>query len=85
MEAIVLAAGYSSRANAYKMLLPMGQMTVLEKTISNFEGLCSRVFVVAGFQAERIHAEMARITHRNVYSFIMKILIRECSLPFKRP
>ncbi|MBR8644889.1 NTP transferase domain-containing protein [[Brevibacterium] frigoritolerans] len=52
MEAIVLAAGYSSRANAFKMTLPMGQMSVLEQTISKFEGLCSRVIVVAGFQAK---------------------------------
>jgi molybdenum cofactor cytidylyltransferase len=54
MEAIVLAAGYSSRANAFKMTLPLGQMTVLEQTISKFEGLCSRVIIVAGFQAELI-------------------------------
>lgn len=37
MEAIVLAAGYSSRANAYKMTLPLGQMTVLEQPYQNLK------------------------------------------------
>ncbi|MFJ8258427.1 NTP transferase domain-containing protein [Peribacillus asahii] len=74
MEAIVLAAGYSSRANAFKMTLPMGQMSVLEQTISKFEGLCSRVIVVAGFQAEIIQEEIAKIISKNAYSFQIKFV-----------
>jgi molybdenum cofactor cytidylyltransferase len=77
MEAIVLAAGYSSRANAFKMTLPMGQMSVLEQTISKFEGLCSRVIVVAGFQAELIQEEMAKISSKNAYSFQIKLVYNE--------
>ncbi|MDQ0246187.1 molybdenum cofactor cytidylyltransferase [Bacillus fengqiuensis] len=77
MEAIVLAAGYSSRANAFKMTLPMGQMTVLEQTISKFEGLCSRVIVVAGFQAEIIQEEMAKIISKNAYSFQITFVYNE--------
>lgn len=77
MEAIVLAAGYSSRANAFKMTLPLGQMTVLEQTISKFEGLCSRVIVVAGFQAELIQEEMAKISSKNAYSFQIKFVYNE--------
>lgn len=77
MEAIVLAAGFSSRANAFKMTLPLGEMTVLEHTISKFEGLCSRMILVAGFQAELIEEEMARITEKNVYSFQMKLVYNE--------
>jgi molybdenum cofactor cytidylyltransferase len=77
LEAIVLAAGYSSRANAFKMTLPLGQMTVLEQTISKFEGLCSRVIVVAGFQAELIQEEMAKISSKNVYSFQIKFVYNE--------
>ncbi|WP_260288600.1 nucleotidyltransferase family protein [Peribacillus aracenensis] len=77
MEAIVLAAGYSSRANAFKMTLPMGQMSVLEQTISKFEGLCSRVIVVAGFQAEIIQEEIAKIINENAYSFQIKFVYNE--------
>ncbi|MFD6439246.1 NTP transferase domain-containing protein [Peribacillus sp. NPDC060186] len=80
MEAIVLAAGYSSRANAFKMTLPMGQMgqkSVLEQTISKFEGLCSRVIVVAGFQAEIIQEEIAKIISKNAYSFQIKFVYNE--------
>ncbi|MCM3168616.1 nucleotidyltransferase family protein [Peribacillus frigoritolerans] len=77
MEAIVLAAGYSSRANAFKMTLPMGQMSVLEQTISKFEGLCSRVIVVAGFQAEIIQEEIVKIISKNTYSFQIKFVYNE--------
>lgn len=77
MEAIVLAAGYSSRANAFKMTLPMGQMSVLEQTISKFEGLCSSVIVVAGFQAEIIQEEIAKIISENTYSFQIKFVYNE--------
>ncbi|MFJ8247972.1 NTP transferase domain-containing protein [Peribacillus asahii] len=77
MEAIVLAAGYSSRANAFKMTLPMGQMSVLEQTISKFEGLCSKVIVVAGFQAEIIQEEIVKIINKNAYSFQIKFVYNE--------
>ncbi len=77
MEAIVLAAGYSSRANAFKMTLPLGQMSVLEQTISKFEGLCSRVIVVAGFKPELIKEEIAKICYKNAYSFQIKFVYNE--------
>jgi molybdenum cofactor cytidylyltransferase len=77
MEAIILAAGYSSRASTFKMTLPLGQMTVLEQTISKFEGLCSRVIVVAGFQAELIQAELAKIKRKDAYSFQIKFVYNE--------
>ena len=48
LDAIVLAAGYTSQADAFKMTLPLGKMSVLEHTISKYEGICSsRVIVVA--------------------------------------
>ena len=77
MEAIVPAAGFSSRANAFKMTLPLGQMSVLEQTISKFEGICSRVIVVAGFQAEIIQDEIAKISRKNTYSFQIKLVMNE--------
>lgn len=77
MEAIILAAGYSSRANTFKMTLPLGEMSILEQTLSKFEGLCNRVIVVAGFQAEIIQAEMAKLSSKNVYSFQIKFVHNE--------
>ncbi|WP_284037602.1 nucleotidyltransferase family protein [Neobacillus sp. 114] len=77
IEAIILAAGYSSRANAYKMTLPLGHMTVLEQTISKFEGIISRAIVVAGFQAEIILEEIVKISCKNTYSFEMKFVYNE--------
>ena len=77
MEAIVLAAGYSSRANAFKMKLSLGKMTLLEQTISKFEGVCSKVIIVAGFQAERIQEEIVKICNNNNYSFQIKFVYNE--------
>lgn len=77
MEAIVLAAGYSSRANAFKMTLPLGQLSVLEQTISKFDGICTKVIVVAGFQAEMIQAEIAKMNQKNTYSFQLKFVFNE--------
>lgn len=77
MEAIVLAAGYSSRANAFKMMLPIEKMSVLEHTISKFDGICSRVIVVAGFQAELIQEEILKICRNYTYSFQIKFVYNE--------
>ncbi|KAA9019506.1 nucleotidyltransferase family protein [Niallia endozanthoxylica] len=77
MEAIILAAGYSSRANAYKMTLPLGKSTVLEQTISKFEGYCGRILVVAGFQAEIVEEEIAKINRKDAYSFQIKLVYNE--------
>jgi len=77
MEAIVLAAGYSSRANAFKMTLPLGKKSILEQTISKFEGICSRVIVVAGFQAEVIQEDINRINNNGVYTFQVKFVFNE--------
>jgi molybdenum cofactor cytidylyltransferase len=53
-EGIILAAGYSSRAGTFKMELPMGEKTLLDWTIEGMVGICTRIIVVAGYQAERI-------------------------------
>ncbi|MFP7296766.1 NTP transferase domain-containing protein [Neobacillus niacini] len=77
MEAIVLAAGYSSRANAFKMTLPLGQMSVLEHTISKFEEICSKIIVVAGYQAETIQEEINKINDKKAYTFQIKLVYNE--------
>ncbi len=68
IEAIILAAGYSSRAHDFKMTLKLGSKTVLEHTVSKFDGLCKKVIIVSGFQAERIHEAASAMQQSNQYS-----------------
>ena len=51
--AIVLAAGYSSRMNGFKPLLPLGETTVLERIITLFQDAgVSDIRVVVGYRAD---------------------------------
>ncbi|HEY5533385.1 MAG TPA: nucleotidyltransferase family protein [Ignavibacteria bacterium] len=54
VEAIVLAAGYSSRFPEFKPLIKFGNKTLLERTIDNLYDVCSRIIVVCGFRADDI-------------------------------
>lgn len=58
MEAIVLAAGYSSRAKDFKMNLLLGNQTVLQRTIKHFEDFCSHIIVVGGYKIELIREQL---------------------------
>jgi len=53
-ECIILAAGYSSRANTNKMLLKIGNKTVIECCIDSFYDSCSQTYVVGGYRIEEI-------------------------------
>jgi len=53
-EGIILAAGFSSRAGTFKLELPVGEKTLLERVIEGMTTVCSRIIVVAGHQAERV-------------------------------
>jgi molybdenum cofactor cytidylyltransferase len=53
-ECIILAAGYSSRANTNKMLLKLGNKTVIECCIDTFYDSCSGIVVVGGYRIEDI-------------------------------
>ncbi|WP_147536235.1 nucleotidyltransferase family protein [Bacillus marasmi] len=75
MEAIILAAGYSSRANSFKMTQPIEHKTVLEHTLSKFDGICTRVIVVAGFQADNIAKEIERMNWKDKYSFQIDVVM----------
>ena len=77
MEAIILAAGYSSRAKAFKMSLPIGQKTVLEHTISKFEGICKKIIIVGGYREEIIQAAVTNMIETNAYSFELKFVFNE--------
>lgn len=53
--AIILAGGYSSRALAFKPLLPIGKMTVIERGIENFQRAgIDNIIVVLGYRADEL-------------------------------
>jgi molybdenum cofactor cytidylyltransferase len=53
-ESIILAAGYSSRANTNKMLLKVGKKTVIECCIDAFYDSCDQTIVVGGYRIEEL-------------------------------
>lgn len=53
-DGIILAAGFSSRTGTFKMELPLGEKTLLERVIAGMTGICSRIIVVAGHRAGRV-------------------------------
>jgi molybdenum cofactor cytidylyltransferase len=56
IEAVILAAGFSSRAGTFKMALDFGGKTMLQRNIEAMSPFCSRIVVVGGYQVERIEA-----------------------------
>jgi len=56
VEGVILAAGFSERAGEYKMELPLGDKTLLERCIEGLATVCERIIVVGGYQYEKIEA-----------------------------
>ncbi|MDF2822098.1 MAG: nucleotidyltransferase family protein [Clostridiales bacterium] len=54
-DVVILAGGYSSRANAFKMELLIDQRPILQHVIDAFLPICSHIIVVGGYQMERIY------------------------------
>jgi molybdenum cofactor cytidylyltransferase len=52
--AVILAAGFSSRMKQLKPLLPLGEATVTDYTISTFQSLGVEVFLVVGNRKEEV-------------------------------
>lgn len=48
IDAIILAAGFSSRACCNKMLLKLNNKTIIEHCIESFQKKCSNIIVVTG-------------------------------------
>jgi len=53
-DAVILAAGYSSRAEGFKMQFQMNGKAVLQHVIEAFLPICVNIFVVGGFQSEKL-------------------------------
>ncbi len=54
IEGVILAAGFSSRTKTFKMELPFGNKTLIERAIEGMIDTCSRIIVVGGHRIERI-------------------------------
>lgn len=68
LEAVVLAAGQSSRAGAFKPALDCGGMPMVVRTVRAFAGVCRRIWVVTGHRAEDVAAlvscePLVRVVH----------------------
>jgi CTP:molybdopterin cytidylyltransferase MocA len=58
--AIILAAGFSTRMQAFKPLLPLGTVTVIERTLDSFQQAgFERIWVVTGHRGAEIEARLA--------------------------
>jgi molybdenum cofactor cytidylyltransferase len=51
---VMLAAGRSTRMDAWKMTLPWGESTIVEHSVRTALNVCARVVLVAGFRAEEL-------------------------------
>lgn len=56
IEGVVLAAGYSSRANGFKMEFEIEGKAMLKRCIESLYDVCTRIIVVSGYKHERIEA-----------------------------
>ena len=54
VEGIILAAGYSNRANAFKPGLDLDGQSVFDRCVLGMYDVCSRIIVVGGYNIDRI-------------------------------
>lgn len=54
VDGVILAAGYSSRANAFKMELKIDEKAILQRCIESLYDECNKIIVVSGYKHEKI-------------------------------
>ncbi len=59
VDAVILAAGYSSRMGAFKPALDLAGKSLLARCVETFLDLCGSVIAVAGHEADRVAALVA--------------------------
>ena len=59
MDGVVLAAGYSKRANSYKMELLLGEKTLVQRSVESFYDICDRIIVVGGYKIDKVVAMLS--------------------------
>jgi len=64
--AVILAAGYSSRMKSFKPLLPIGEMTAIERSVSAVKGAgITNIAVVTGYNRELIAPVFEAVSDHN--------------------
>jgi molybdenum cofactor cytidylyltransferase len=56
IEGVILAAGSSFRAGAFKPALPLGGKPMVERCIEGMHDICGRIIVVGGHEFERLQS-----------------------------
>lgn len=59
VEAVLLAAGYSSRMGELKPLLPLGGTTVIRRQVEMLQSVADRIIVVTGYRAKEVESHLA--------------------------
>jgi len=54
IEGVILAAGASFRAGAFKPALPIGGTPMVQRCIGGMQGICGRIIVVGGHEFEQL-------------------------------
>ena len=54
VDAVILAAGLSTRAGRWKMALPLGDRTVLQRCVESIYDTACHIWVVTGWQAHQV-------------------------------
>lgn len=55
VDGVILAAGYSSRANAFKMELEIDNKSILQRCVESLYDECNKIIVVSGYKNEKIN------------------------------
>jgi molybdenum cofactor cytidylyltransferase len=58
-DGVILAAGLSTRSDRYKMALPLGDKSVIERAVEGMLDAVERVLVVVGWKADRVRELLA--------------------------
>lgn len=58
VEAVLLAAGYSSRMGELKPLLPLGETTVIRRQVEMLQSVADRIIVVTGYRGEEVERHL---------------------------
>ena len=59
VEAVLLAAGYSSRMGELKPLLPLGKTTVIRRQVEMLQSVADRIIVVTGYRGEEVERHLS--------------------------
>ena len=59
VEAVLLAAGYSSRMGELKPLLPLGGTTVIRRQVEMLQSVADRIIVVTGYRGEEVEHHLS--------------------------